>query len=69
MNHPWQQPIRPLDYIPRSEIPTEVLPDGVTWTPVWAPVLFIRPRDAGWEIISVYGTRWTDVTAMLRTAP
>ena len=66
MNHPWQQPIRPLEYIVRSEIPTGELPDGVTWRPIWSPVLFIRPREYGWEIIGHHGTRWTDETAMLR---
>lgn len=66
MNHPWQQPIRPLEYIVRSEIPTGELPDGVTWRPIWSPVLFIRPREYGWEIIGQHGTRWTDETAMLR---
>lgn len=66
MNHPWQQPIRPLEYIVRSEIPTGELPDGVTWRPLWTPVLFIRPREYGWEIMGQHGTRWTDETAMLR---
>lgn len=66
MNHPWQQPIRPLEYLVRSEIPTDELPEGVTWRPIWTAVLFIRPRDYGWEIVSITGTRWTDETAILR---
>lgn len=66
MNHPWQQPIRPLEYLVRSEIPTEELPDNVEWRPVWWPVLFIRPRHYGWEIISTTGAHWTDETAIIR---
>jgi hypothetical protein len=46
MNHPWQQPIRPLEY----QYPS---PDD----PKWYRVLFIRPMsDEGeWQLISMNG--------------
>lgn len=61
MNHPWQQPIRPLEYLVREAPPGTELRDYH-----WVPVLFIRPCEYGWEIIGIYGTRWTDRTAMIR---
>lgn len=66
MNHPWQQPIRPMEYLVTSDIPTGPQPEGVVWRPIWTRILFIRPRDYGWEILSITGTRWTDETAMIR---
>lgn len=65
MNHPWHQPIRPLEYQVRSDIPDEERSEEY-YRPIWTAVLFIRPRDYGWEIVSIYGTRWTDQTAILR---
>ena len=56
MNHPWQQPIRPLEVL----IPN---------TDFWATVLFIRPRtDRGWEVITMAGIRWSDHEAEMRHA-
>jgi len=48
MNHPWQQPIRPLEVlVPRT-------------ANCWATVLFIRPKtDRGWEVITMVGSRWS----------
>lgn len=66
MNHPWQQPIRPLEYAIRKEV---VVPDDsgeYDYRPAWSAVLFVRPREGGWEIMGFWGTRWTDETAMLR---
>lgn len=57
MNHPWQQPIRPLEVNPNSQ-PYH-----------WYTVLFIRPRtDHGWEVISAGGHVYDDDEAMLRIA-
>jgi hypothetical protein len=56
VNHPWQQPIRPL----------EVCPTGVDQ---WLPVLFVRPNAArGWEVITTSGNRWANDNAMIRHA-
>jgi len=55
MNHPWQQPIRPLEVNP-NETPE-----------LWITVLFIRPfGDDGWEVISAGGHKYHDGNAMLR---
>ena len=57
MNHPWQQPIRPLEVQPNN-------------TDLWIMVLFIRPRTGnGWEVISAGGHTYDEDDAMLRTAP
>ena len=57
MNHPWQQPVRPLEVL---------VPNTVN---LWATVLFIRPRtDRGWEVITMAGVKWTDHDAELRHA-
>ena len=55
MNHPWQQPIRPLEVNPNQ-------------TPeLWIVVLFIRPRTGnGWEVISAGGHTYNEDDAMLR---
>jgi hypothetical protein len=54
MNHPWQQPIRPL----------EVCPDKAT---IWCRVLFIRPRTPrGWEVIVESGNVWTSDDSCIR---
>ena len=54
MNHPWQQPIRPMEVYP-------------TELEMWRPILFIRPRtNGGWEVITVAGGVWTDETASIR---
>lgn len=56
MNHPWQQPTRPLEVHPL------VNEDGI-----WYPVLFIRPAtDQGWQVISYNGILWENDSAMLR---
>lgn len=57
MNHPWQQPIRPLEVNPN------VAPGQ------WFPVLFIRPAtDRSWQVMSYNGILWNSDDAMLRTA-
>ncbi len=54
MNHPWQQPIRPLEVYPT---PLEL----------WRPVLFIRPRtNGGWEVITVAGSTWSNDDSTIR---
>jgi hypothetical protein len=54
MNHPYQQPIRPL----------EVKPDK---SAIWCRVLFIRPRTPrGWEVVVESGNVWTEENAILR---
>lgn len=57
MNHPWEQPIRPLEVLAST-----------SETQNWNLVLFIRPRtsDRGWEVISWNGVHWTDAEAILR---
>jgi len=56
MNHPWQQPIRPLEVYP-------------TELKMWRPVLFIRPKtDRGWEVITMSGSQWSSNEAVLRHA-
>ena len=57
MNHPWQQPIRPLEVlVPRT-------------ANLWATVLFIRPKtDRGWEVITMSGSQWSSNEAELRHA-
>ena len=56
MNHPWQQPIRPLEVrVPDSDI--------------WVPVIFIRPAEGvvvGWEVITRAGVKWTHLDTHLR---
>jgi hypothetical protein len=64
MNHPWQQPIRPLEVTPNSQ------PGH------WYMVLFIRPISpwgpadnyGGWEVISEGGHVYRDENSMLRIA-
>lgn len=56
MNHPWQQPIRPL----------EVQPNGVR--DLWVIVLFIRPTQCGWEVISAGGHLYDQEDALIRPA-
>ena len=59
MNHPWQQPIKPLEVHPLANDDH-----------MWYPVLFIRPgSDRGWQVITHNGVLWESHTAMLRTAP
>ena len=54
MNHPWQQPIRPLEVYPRE-------------LEVWRPVLFIRPGfERGWEVMTAAGAVWTTDDASIR---
>jgi hypothetical protein len=54
MNHPWQQPIRPL----------EVKPDK---SAIWCRVLFIRPvHPRGWEVIVESGNVWTSDNSCIR---
>lgn len=55
MNHPWQQPIRPLEVNP-NETPE-----------LWITVLFIRPSTPyGWEVISAGGHTYDEYDSMLR---
>lgn len=56
MNHPWQQPIRPL----------EVNPNNAPGH--WYLVLFIRPRSNGdgWEAMSNGGRFYFSSDSMLR---
>ena len=57
MNHPWQQPIRPLEVQPNQ-------------TDLWIMVLFIRPDTmCGWEVISAGGHIYVEDDALLRIAP
>ena len=47
MNHPWQQPIQPMEVR---------LPDSK----IWVQVLFIRPKQIdGWEVITHTGIKWS----------
>lgn len=55
MNHQWQQPIRPMVY---QMLHQPKLPAGVDYNPIWAPVLFIRPTNDGWEIMGEPGCVW-----------
>jgi len=58
MNHPWQQPIRPLEVHPNANE-----------TGTWYPVLFIRPATGrGWEVITHNGVLWESDTALIRLA-
>jgi hypothetical protein len=71
MNHPWQQPIRPL----------EVNPNGQPGH--WYSVIFIRALDVvpkslngvktegytTWQVISAGGHTYDHGDSMLRTAP
>ena len=58
MNHPWQQPVKPLEVHPL-----------VNDEHIWYPVLFIRPAtDRGWQVITFNGILWESSDAMLRTA-
>lgn len=55
MNHPWQQPIRPLF----------VIPHGQSFK---CDVLFIKPLHIrGWEVITTSGNVWSDENAMIYT--
>jgi len=63
MNHPWQQPIRPLEY---AILNNEPMPDGVTYTPFWHRVMFIRPTDDGLQIIGEHGAIWDARAITLR---
>jgi len=63
MNHPWQQPIRPLEY---AIINTEPIPAGFTYTPFWYTVIFIRPTDDGYQIIGQHGAIWDARAIVLR---
>lgn len=58
MNHPWQQPIRPLEVNPNNQ------PGH------WYMVLFIRPRNntGGWDVMSVGGHVYGEKESMLRLA-
>jgi len=56
VNHPWQQPIRPLEVHP-------ILNENDRWY----PVLFIRPRtERGWEVITYNGVNWDTENALIR---
>lgn len=59
MNHPWQQPIRPLEVHPNNN-----------QTGVWYPVLFIRPRNnmGGWDVMSTGGYVYGEKDALIRFA-
>ena len=58
MNHPWQQPICPLEVHPM-----------VNENDRWFPVLFIRPgTDRGWEVITRNGVVWESDNALIRPA-
>lgn len=56
MNHPWQQPIRPIRY----QLMTTEHRDR------WSPVLFIRPTDTGWEILGEPGVVWDQSAVRLQ---
>jgi hypothetical protein len=57
MNHPWQQPVRPMEYlIIRSEEPTRF----------WYRVIFIRVTDDGFEVMGENGTRWNVPDILIR---
>ena len=58
MNHPWQQPIRPLEYR---------LLESQSKQQFWYRVLFMRPTDDGYEVIGQHGRRWDSTEIMLRT--
>lgn len=62
MNHPWQQPIRPLEYFILSAGPT------IDGEPVWYNVMFIRPTDNGFEIIGENGARWNVEDILIKEA-
>ena len=54
MNHPWQQPIRPMEIL---------VPD----TELWVRVVFMRPAgDRGWEAITASGNLWTSAQTTMR---
>jgi hypothetical protein len=55
MIHPWQQPIRPMEY---SILNAEPIHDDATFTPFWYDVIFIRVTDDGFEVIGENGARW-----------
>lgn len=59
MNHPWQQPVRSLEFKYKRH-------DG-DWAE-WAPVLFVRPCNHGWEILSLNGVIHNSDRALLRFA-
>jgi len=56
MNHPWQQPIRPMEVRPHN-----------AEDDYYYPVLFIRPgNDYGWEVITRNGVNWCSNSARIR---
>lgn len=57
MNHPWQQPVRPLEFQYQRY-------DG-EWSE-WTPVLFVRPCDRGYEIVSLNGVVHNTDRTLLR---
>lgn len=59
MSHPWQQPVRSLEFKYKRH-------DG-DWAE-WAPVLFVRPSNHGWEILSLNGVIHNSDRALLRFA-
>lgn len=56
MNHPWQQPIRPLQY---QLLSTE-------HKDRWSWVLFIRPTNDNWQIMGEAGCVWGPDSVTLR---
>lgn len=56
MNHAWQQPIRAMEY--------QLLNTDLKH--VWAPVLFIRPTNHGWQIMGEPGLVWGPDSVTLR---
>ena len=57
MNHPWQQPIRPLEVHPL------INDDGM-----WYPVLFIRSTESGYEVMGISGSCWPSEAVLIRRA-
>ena len=58
MNHPWQQPIRPLEVL----IPDVQNPERT----FWVPVIFIRPlHPRGWEVMTYVGNVWNSDQASI----
>lgn len=63
MNHPWQQPIRPMEY---TILNSEPVPEGLQFTPLWIRVIFIRVTDDGFEVMGENGTRWNIADIVIR---
>ena len=57
MNHPWQQPIRPMHVRRKND-------DG-SISGLQVDVLFIRPLDNGWQVITMSGTSASNLNALL----